>query len=59
MGLTFAALQQLDAGYRLQILALGASRRRLFFLLLREIKVALMAAVMAAFGGVISESAPS
>lgn len=55
VGLTFAALQQLDAGYRLQILALGASRLRLFFLLLREIKVALMAAVMAAFGAVISE----
>ena len=30
-------------------------RLRLFFLLLREIKVSLMAAGMAAFGGVISE----
>ena len=54
-GLTFASMQQLDPGYRLQILALGAGRLRLFFLLLRELKVSVMAAVMAAFGGVISE----
>jgi tungstate transport system permease protein len=54
-GLSLAALQQLDAGFRLQIMALGAGRRRTFLLLLREVKVPLMAAVMAAFGGVISE----
>ena len=54
-GLSLAALQQLDASYRLQILALGAGRLRMSFLLLREIKVPLMAAVMAAFGGIISE----
>jgi tungstate transport system permease protein len=54
-GLSLAALQQLDAGYRLQIMALGAGRRRSFVLLIREIRVPLMAAVMAAFGGVISE----
>jgi tungstate transport system permease protein len=54
-GLSLAALQQLDQGFRLQIMALGAGRWRTFFLLLREIRVALMAAVMAAFGGVISE----
>jgi tungstate transport system permease protein len=39
----------------MQIMALGAGRMRLFFLLIREIRVPLMAAVMAAFGGVISE----
>jgi len=54
-GLSLAALQQLDAGFRLQILSLGAGRFRLFLLLLREIRVPLMAAVMAAFGGIISE----
>jgi tungstate transport system permease protein len=54
-GLSLAALQQLDATYRLQILSLGAGRWRMFLLLLREIKVPLMAAVMAAFGGIISE----
>jgi tungstate transport system permease protein len=54
-GLSLAALQQLDPGYRLQIMALGAGRWRSFLLLIREIRVPLMAAVMAAFGGVISE----
>ena len=54
-GLTLAALQQLDEGYRLQILALGAGRLQYFRLLLREVRVPLMAAVMAAFGGIISE----
>lgn len=54
-GLSMAALQQLDPGFRMQILALGAGRLRTFLLLIREIRVSLMAAVMAAFGGVISE----
>jgi len=54
-GLSLAALQQLDQGFRLQIMALGAGRWRTFLLLIREIRVPLMAAVMAAFGGVISE----
>jgi tungstate transport system permease protein len=54
-GLSMAALQQLDKGFKLQILALGAGSIRTFLLLLREIKVPLMAAVMAAFGGIISE----
>ena len=53
--LCVAALQQLDPGFRLQIMALGAGRLRTFLLLIREIRVPLMAAVMAAFGGVISE----
>jgi tungstate transport system permease protein len=54
-GLSLAALQQIDPGYRLQLLSLGASKSQLFLLLLREVRVPLMAAVMAAFGGVISE----
>ena len=54
-GLSLAALQQLDQGFRLQIMALGAGRWRTFLLLIREIRVPLMAAVMAGFGGAISE----
>jgi tungstate transport system permease protein len=54
-GLSLAALQQLDGGFHLQIMALGAGRWRTFLLLIREIRVPLMAAVMAAFGGIISE----
>lgn len=54
-GLSLAAVQQLDPGFRLQILALGAARLQAFRLLLREVRVPLMAAMMAAFGGVISE----
>jgi tungstate transport system permease protein len=54
-GLSLAALQQLDVGLRQQIAALGANRLQAFFFQLREIRVALLAAVMAAFGGVISE----
>jgi tungstate transport system permease protein len=54
-GLALAALQQLDDGYRLQITALGAGPVRTVLLLLREVRISLMAALMAAFGGVISE----
>jgi tungstate transport system permease protein len=54
-GLSLAALQQLDGGLRRQIAALGAGRRQAFFLQLREIRVALLAVVMAAFGAIISE----
>jgi tungstate transport system permease protein len=54
-GLTLAALQQLNPKLRLQILALGASRTQLVWLLLREARLPLLAAVMAGFGGVISE----
>jgi tungstate transport system permease protein len=54
-GLSLAALQQLDPGLRQQISALGADRRQGFLLQLREIRIALLAAVMAAFGAIISE----
>jgi tungstate transport system permease protein len=54
-GLTVAAIQQLNPKLRLQILALGASRTQLVWLLLREARLPLLAAVMAGFGGVISE----
>jgi len=55
IGLTVAAMQQLNPKLRLQLLALGASRWQLLWLLLREARLPLLAAVMAGFGGVISE----
>jgi len=54
-GLTLAAVQQIPPKFRLQMLALGASRRQLLWLLLREARLPMLAAVMAGFGGVISE----
>ncbi|MBI4317665.1 MAG: ABC transporter permease [Chloroflexi bacterium] len=54
-GLTVAAIQQLNPKLRLQILALGASRVQMVWLLLREARLPLLAAVMAGFGAVISE----
>jgi tungstate transport system permease protein len=54
-GLTIAAIQQLNPKLRLQILGLGASRPQLLWLLMREARLPLLAAIMAGFGGVISE----
>ncbi len=54
-GLTLAAVQQIPPQFRLQMLALGASRIQLLRVLLREARLPMLAAVMAGFGGVISE----
>ncbi len=54
-GLTLAAVQQIPPQFRLQMLALGASRAQLLWVLLREARLPMLAAVMAGFGGVISE----
>lgn len=54
-GFTMAAIGQLNHKIRLQILALGASRLQLLWLLVREARMGLLAAVIAGFGGVISE----
>jgi len=54
-GISAAAFQQVNGRLRLQILALGASKLQTGLLLLREVRLPLMAAVMAGFGGVISE----
>ncbi len=54
-GLSLAATQQIPPGFRLQVLALGASRLQLLWVLLREARLPMLAAVMAGFGGVISE----
>jgi len=55
MGITIAAMQQLPKKLRLQILALGASRLQMVWMLIKEARMSLLAAVMAGFGGVISE----
>jgi tungstate transport system permease protein len=54
-GFTMATIQQVDPKLRLQILSLGASRWQLLWLLLRETRLPLLAAVMAGFGAIISE----
>jgi len=54
-GFTMATIQQLDPKLRLQIQALGASRRQMLWLLVKETRLPLLAAVMAGFGAVISE----
>lgn len=54
-GFTMAGIQQLDPRLSLQLLALGASRRQLWWLLVREARLAILAAVIAGFGGVVSE----
>ena len=55
MGITIGAMQSLPANLRLQILALGATRVQLVWMLIKEARLPLMAGVMAGFGGVISE----
>ncbi len=55
MGITLAAIQQLPAKLRLQILGLGATRIQMVWILIKEARLPLLAAVMAGFGGVISE----
>ena len=54
-GLTVAALQQINPRLRLQLLGLGASRTQVIWLLWREARLPLLAALMAGFGSVISE----
>jgi tungstate transport system permease protein len=54
-GITLAAVQNVPAKFRLQLIALGASRRQMLGVVLREARLPRLAAVMAGFGGVISE----
>jgi len=55
MGISLAAIQHLPANLRLQILALGATRLQMVWILIKEARLPLLAAIMAGFGGVISE----
>jgi tungstate transport system permease protein len=54
-GFTAAALRNLHPRLRAQIYGLGASRLQMLWLVLWEAKLPLLAAVMAGFGGAISE----
>ena len=54
-GFTVAAVGSVNPGLKLQILALGANPLQYLMLLLREARLGLLAAVIAGFGGVISE----
>ena len=54
-GFTAASLRHLDPRLRTQLYALGASRVQMLWIVLWETKLPLMAAVMAGFGGAISE----
>ncbi len=54
-GFTAAALRSLRPQLRTQIYALGASRLQMLWLVLWEAKLPLLAAVMAGFGGAVSE----
>ena len=55
MGFTMASIQALDPKLRLQIQALGASRWQMLWILVRDTRLPLLAAVMAGFGSIISE----
>ena len=55
MGITVSAVQSLPPTLHVQILALGATRAQALWILVKEARLPLMAAVMAGFGGVISE----
>jgi tungstate transport system permease protein len=54
-GITLAAVQSVPETFRLQLLGLGASRTQMVGQVLREARLPMLAAVMAGFGGVISE----
>jgi tungstate transport system permease protein len=54
-GFSLAAVQAVNPKLRLQMLALGATRLQYLFLLLWEARLGILAAMIAGFGGVISE----
>ena len=55
VGITLAAIQGLDARLHLQILSLGASTGQLYWKLVKEARLSLVAALAAGFGSIISE----
>lgn len=52
---TLAAIQQINPRIRMQLRSLGANQIQMLFSLVREARLGLLAAVMAGFGGVVSE----
>jgi len=55
VGFTAASLATLPAKLRLQVYALGASRLQMLWIVLQEVRLPLLAAIMAGFGAAISE----
>lgn len=55
IGLTASAVEGVDPALRLQVRALGASGRQVMWAVLREARLGVLAALVAAFGSVISE----
>ena len=55
VGITLAAVGALDESFHLQVRTLGVPPLRRVWLLLREILLGLLAAVIAALGGILSE----
>jgi tungstate transport system permease protein len=55
VGITLASVAALDPDWELQVRTLGVPRPWRLWLLLREIRLGLLAAVIAALGGVLSE----
>jgi len=54
-GFTAASLGSLHPRLRLQVYALGASRLQMLWVMLQEVRLPLLAAIMAGFGAAISE----
>jgi tungstate transport system permease protein len=54
-GLTMSAVAGVDRAVHAQVFALGASRSQIAWTVVREARVGVTAAVVAAFGGIISE----
>src|SRR5512139_1787747 len=54
-GLTMSAVAGVDQAVRQQVFALGASRWQTIWAVLQEARVGVTAAIVAAFGGIISE----
>jgi len=54
-GLTLAAVQSVDPKFFQQILALGANTVQALIVLIKEIRLSILAAVIAGFGSIISE----
>lgn len=55
IGVTLAAVQSLDSRLIAQILSLGATNIQLFFKVVKEARLGLLASVAAGFGAIISE----
>lgn len=54
-GLSMAAVQGIEPKFYLQILSLGATQAQALWVLLKEIRLSILAAVIAGFGSIISE----